>query len=106
MSDSYQYFTIPIASVPDSPPYTVWFATWSADQYVWSRTRPAPGGTTTTWVCGATESRAPCGATIIVDSTIKCIDPPPLTVPIDVSETDFRAALQQQLTETLDARSL
>ncbi len=111
MSDSYQYFTIPISSVPDSPPYTVWFATWSADlsEFVWSTTRPAAdaAGTTPTYVCGATEDSAPTGATVIVQSSAKCIDPPPLAVSSNISETDFRTALQQQLIQQLDSvRSL
>jgi hypothetical protein len=111
MSDKYQYFTIPIASVPASPPYTVWFATWSAAQsrYEWSQTRPAGAatGTTTTWVCGATENGVPAGATVIIPASAKCIDPPPLLVPRNASEIEFRAVLQKQLIQSLDGmRSL
>lgn len=111
MSDSYQYFTLPISNVPETPPYNVWFATYSTSQssFVWSTTRPASGGagTTPTYVCGATEDGAPSGSTVIIQSSAKCIDPPPIAVPITTSENDFRTALQQQLIVQLDrTRSL
>ncbi len=106
MSDSYQYFTIPISSVPATPPYTVWFATWSADQssFVWSATRPSGAGTTPTYVCGATEDTAPTDSTVIVQNSAKCIDPPPLAVPSTISASDFTTALQQQLIQQLDGK--
>ena len=98
MSDSYQYFILPISNVPETPPYSVWFATWSASQssFVWSTTRPAASATPV-YVCGATESSAPSGSTVIVQNGIKCIDPPPVFVAIDASENDFRVALQEGL---------
>ncbi|HEX8108539.1 MAG TPA: hypothetical protein VF516_12485 [Kofleriaceae bacterium] len=108
---SYQYFTIPISSVPDAPPYTVWFATWSADQcsFVWSTTRPVAGaaGTTPTYVCGATDCAAPAGATVIIQNSAKTLPPPPVAVSSTASETEFQTALKQQLINTLDGlRSL
>lgn len=104
MSDSYQYFTLPISNVPETPPYSVWFATWSAAQssFVWSTTRPAAGCGTPTYVCGATESTAPTGSTVIIQNSTKCIDPPPIAVPVTTSESDFQAALKQQLNVKLD----
>jgi hypothetical protein len=108
MSESYQYFTLPISNVPETPPYNVWFATWSSSQssFVWSTTRPA-ASSTPTYVCGATETCAPSGSIVIVQNGIKCIDPPPVAVPIDASESDFRSALQQGLNVVLDrTRSL
>lgn len=111
MSDGYQYFTIPFSNVPDAPPYTVWFATWSADQrsFVWSTTRPVAGaaGTTPTYVCGATRSTAPAGATVIIENSAKTLPPPPVAVSSTASETEFRTALQKQLIKQLDGlRSL
>lgn len=106
MTDSYQYFTIPISSVPSAPPYTVWFATWSADQssFVWSTTRPAEGaaGTTPTYACGATRFSAPAGATVIIQNSAKTLPPPPIAVSSTVSETEFQTALKQQLTNKLE----
>lgn len=107
MSDSYHYFTVPITNVPDSSPYTVWFATWSSDQrsFVWSTQRPAAGTCATpTYVCvrSATKYAAPAGATIIIENTSKTLPPPPVIVSSTASETEFSAALKQQLINQLD----
>ena len=106
---SYQYFTIPITSVPDTPPYPyVWFATWSAasSSFVWSMTRPAGGaaGTTPTYVCCASTTSAPAGSTVIIPATDKVIDPQAIAVPITISESDFWMALQKQLIVQLDGK--
>jgi hypothetical protein len=106
---SYQYFTIPITSVPETPPYPyVWFATWSAasSSFVWSTTRPARGAACTmpTYVCCATTSPPPPGSTVIIPATNKVIDPQAIVVPISISESDFQTALQQQLIQQLDGK--
>lgn len=109
MSCSYQYFIIPISSVPSTPTYPyVWFATWSAtsSSFVWSTTRPAGGayGTMPTFVCCATTSPAPAGSTVIIPATDKVIDPQPIVASSTISESDFQAALQQQLINQLDGK--
>lgn len=106
---SYSYFTIPITSVPATPPYPyVWYATWSAasSSFVWSTTPPdgAAAGTTPTYVCGATTSSAPADATVIIPATDKVIDPQAIVAPISISESDFTTALQQQLIQQLDGK--
>jgi hypothetical protein len=106
---SYQYFTIPLSSVPDAPSFQyVWFATWSdaTSSFVWSKTRPAAGtmGTTPTYVCGATTSAVPAGATVIIPASGKVIDPLPIVAPFTTTESEFRTALQQQLIRQLDGK--
>jgi hypothetical protein len=106
---SYQYYTVPISSVPVASPCThVWFATWSAasSSFVWSTTPPAEGAACTTpmYVCCATTTSAPAGSTVIIPATDKVIDPQAIAVPISTSESDFRTALQQQLIRQLDGK--
>ncbi|HEX3474615.1 MAG TPA: hypothetical protein VHT91_06210 [Kofleriaceae bacterium] len=99
----YRYFTIQSADVPSQPSYPVWFATWSAKQseYVWSKNRPdTTAGTTKTWTVGATDDAdLPPGAIAVVASIDKCIDPPPLTVPIDATIDQFQAVLGRRLVQ-------
>ena len=104
---SYRYFTIPFDKVPAHPDYTVWFAMWSANQskYVWSRERPhAASSTSTTRVVAASDASVlPADATVIIQSSNKCIDPPPLVVQSDtISDAEFQAALAAQLTKSLE----
>jgi hypothetical protein len=104
----YQYFTLPISNVPETLPENMWFATWSTARsaFVWSAMRPDPAPTPT-YVCGATEEYAPTGATIIVQNGTKCIDPPPIAVPIDATESEFQAELRKQIIIKMDrTRSL
>jgi hypothetical protein len=105
---SYQYFTIPIACVPATPPYPyVWFATWSSasSSFVWSKTRPTgnDAGTIPTYVCGVTTTTAPPDSTVII-SLEKVIDPQAIPGPISISESDFRTALKQGLIQQLDGK--
>lgn len=104
---NYRYFTLPFAKVPDRPDYTVWFYTWSAkrSEYVWSRERPRHASDATpTWVVAASDAtELPADATVIIPSSAKCIDPPPLTAPSGtLSEADFQAALTTQLARSLE----
>jgi hypothetical protein len=107
----YRYFTIPCASVPQHPRYTVWFATWSErrSEYVWSTKRPdTTSDARHTWAVGATDdTELPTEATAVIAFSDKCIDPPPLAVPFDTTSTDFQAVLGQQLTQAVEgAKSL
>lgn len=97
----YCYFTIPLASVPQNPAYRVWYSTWLPErsQYIWTDRRP---GTTSngapTWVVGAIETTdPPVGATVIVQNSVKCLPPPPLTLPSNATSTDVQTALTHAL---------
>lgn len=107
---NYRYFTIPFDKVPSHPDYTVWFARWSAKHsaYVWSKDRPQGASCAGTRVVAASDaSELPPDATVIIQSSIKCIDPPVLPVPSDtISDAEFQAVLTTQLTQSLDIRSL
>lgn len=108
---TYRYFTIPLASVPKNPTYRVWFSTWlpNRSKMIWSDKRPDTLDAAGTWVVGATDgSDVPADATVIVQDAIKCIPPPPLTLPASTtSSADIQTALTQGITQQLeDTRSL
>jgi hypothetical protein len=102
----YRYFMIPAASVPPHPKYTAWFASWSEkrSEYLWSRRRPDTSvGTAGTWAIGATDdSELPAEAASVLAMSDKCIDPPPLTAPLDTTTADLEAALTKQLAQAFD----
>lgn len=107
---TYQYFTLPLASVPPHPSYRVWFSSWlpHCSDCVWSDHRPAASDATA-WAVGATDNNdVPADATVIVQNAIKCIPPPPLKLTSrTVSAADFQSALTTKLTEQLqETRSL
>jgi hypothetical protein len=107
--DSYQYFTLPLASVPAQHSYTVWFARWlpHCAECVWSEQRPDADATG--WAVGATENNdVPAGATVIIPNAIKCIPPPPLKLASRTpSAADFQRTLTTKLSQHLEeTRSL
>jgi hypothetical protein len=107
---TYQYFTLPLASVPQQPSYRVWFSSWlpHCSDCVWSERRPNAADATA-WAVGATEDNdVPADATVIIPDAIKCIPPPPLALPSRTpSAADFQSALTKKLTqELLETRSL
>jgi len=71
MSKSYTYFTIPFASVPKHPTYTVWYATWSTERPTLELGMSPP------LVIGATADGLPPGAIVIADAVKDPTRPPP-----------------------------
>lgn len=71
MSKSYTYFTIPFASVPRSPAYTVWYATWSTERPTLELGMSPP------MVIGVTAGDLPAGATVIAGAVKDPTRPPP-----------------------------
>jgi hypothetical protein len=80
----YTYFTMPFESLPQSPGYTVWFATWSTQ-------RPTDQDAKPLVVC-CTTGVAPQGATVLVSSALKDPPPPP-PPPLSVTTSDYSATL-------------
>ena len=102
MMPVYKYFMIPFASVPSSPPYSVWFASLSSSNATWSKERPTTtADTSTTWAVGLTTNEPPDGATFLGTST-KDPPPPPLAL---ASPAPSLAAYQTQFGLWLDSRS-
>jgi hypothetical protein len=88
----YTYFMVSPSNVPSSPPYCVWYATWSAGStsVTWSKTPPSGS----TWIICRTTDDAPD----VPDSSIKAWpagikdgDPPPLSISPSDSDTEFQA---------------
>ena len=107
---TYQYFTLPFASVPQRPSYQVWFSRWPphGSRCVWSEHRP-DASDAFAWAVGATEyNDVPADATVIIPNAIKCIPPPPMALSSRTpSAADFQSALTQELTQgLLETRSL
>jgi hypothetical protein len=109
----YQYFTLPLASVPTNPQYEkLWFACWSSHHpdVTWSTERPSlHPDATSSWAVGLgvielTEGgKPPAEATIIIPESSKCIDPPPLSVPPTITTmAEFATELAQKLARKLD----
>lgn len=106
---TYQYFTLPLASVPPQHSYPVWFSRWlpQCTDCVWSPEQPDADATG--WAVGATDDNdVPAGATVIIPNAIKCIPPPPLRLTSRTpSAADFQRALTAKLTQQLEeTRSL
>src|SRR5262245_13577478 len=69
--NSYRYFSIPFENVPESPTYTVWFATWTT-------ARPALEPGITPLVVGATfEDKLPANAVELGVGSKDPLPPPP-----------------------------
>lgn len=103
MIQAYKYFMIPFASVPKTPPYTVWFATWSNGQLSTSWSKDWPATTldpSSTWVVGLTTGDLPPDATLLGNAT-KDPPPPPLavsstTTSLSAYQTDFKRWLESR----------
>ena len=94
MSQSYRYFLIPFTSVPQDPPYTVWYATWSTE-----RPAIAPDTTIVPWAIGViADAELPNGAESMGDLTKDPPPPPPLMIsPTNAILSDYMKAFTQSL---------
>lgn len=95
MSQDNKYFMIPFKNVPDSPPYTVWYASWST-------VRPIPEpGMQPPYAIGVTkDDRLPPGAILIANSTK---EPPPPPPPLAASTpAEYNSAFSAWLTNMKD----
>jgi hypothetical protein len=97
---SYNYFACPLIDIPKDPPYTVWFASWVADQNGYSWTTQRPASDAPTWGVWATTGSPPPDATVL-GSGGKDLPPPPLTFPSNTL-SDF----QKTFASWLDTRSV
>ena len=90
MSQSYTYFTLPFNSVPKTPTYTVWFASWSTD-------RPTvEAGDNPPFVVCCTTGQAPQGSTVL-GSSIKDPFPPPPPPPASINASDYQTTMASWL---------
>lgn len=79
----YTYFTMPFESLPQTPGYTVYFASWSTE-------RPADPDAKPLVVC-CTVGPAPQGSTVLASSLKD--PPPPPPPPLAASTSDYQTTL-------------
>ena len=92
MSSNHKYFVIPFENVPEKPPYTVWFATWSRERPV------VEPGTQPPMVVGVTaEETLPAGATLLGGGSKDPPPPPPPPPPSIVSQPAYQGLVDQWL---------
>jgi hypothetical protein len=90
MSQYRTYFTIPFNSVPQTPSYDVWFATWSTERPTVDPDDKPP------FVVGCTTGTAPQGATVL-GSSIKDPIPPPPPPLASINTSDYQSTVQTWL---------
>lgn len=79
----YTYFTLPYENLPQTPGYTVWFASWSSSP-------PSDPDANPLVVC-CTVGSAPQGATVLASSLKD--PPPPPPPPLAATTSDYQTAL-------------
>lgn len=98
MSKAYNYFAIPFEKVPPSPPYAVWFASWSSVKPTLGTTTQA-GGTAQLpppFVVGATLGDLPDHAVLLgTGARSQCPPPPPLPSPATTTAGDYYSSVKR-----------
>lgn len=99
MSRKHTYFTVPFEAVPQDPPYTVWFASWTAVKpRLGSENEPRP------FVVGVTKAHVPPGATPLgTGPRSPSCPPPPPPSPASVSLASYRESFASWLRTGSDA---
>jgi len=91
MHQDYKYFVIPFNAVPVSPPYPVWYATWS-------KTRPhLQPGMGSPVVVGVVMGELPKDAILLGTSTKDPDPPPPPLSARSVSLSDYQHSVKAWL---------
>jgi hypothetical protein len=90
MSLGNKYFMIPFANVPETPDYTVWFASWSTVRPVLEPGMLPP------CVVGVTTDQLPAGA-VLLESGGGKDPPPPPPPPAAVSMEEYKASIKDWL---------
>ena len=95
------YYMIPFTSLPASPGYKVWFASWSATQPIayWSDTLPnVHPDNQSTWVVGVTQDETRPEGAQLLGVGAKNLPPPPLELSSgDVTLSGFQNAFAEWL---------
>jgi hypothetical protein len=98
VSRKHTYFTIPFEMVPQEPPYTVWFASWtSVKPRLSSEETPRP------FVVGVTKTRVPKeGTPLGTGHRSPNHPPPPPPSPVSVSLASYQEAFGNWLQTGID----
>lgn len=86
------YFMIPLADVPATPSYQLWYAVKEPPDLTWTTERPAlTSETESTWVVGVvTNDEVPKSATFAWPNGTKTTQPPRMTIEPGTSIEDFQ----------------